>query len=147
MCQVSVARRWQLASCRCLCFLRGPEGCKSLIFTMPVGLGTGYGATAGTLCAILPRDRISRSEIYILLGFLRSTWLASDSQQTPTWSKLSPSGYRHTTQISSTGCRPLCHCRQTFFNVIGDHVDVCCVSSAAHVSRTIHRSQSILCIR
>jgi len=36
---------------------------------------------------------------------------------------------------------------QLFFNVIGDHVDVWCVSSAAHVSRTIHRSHNILGIR
>ena len=144
MCQVSVARRWELASLRCLCILRGPEGWKSPIFTLPVGLATGCGATAGIVWAILLRDRISRSDIYISLGFLRSTWLASNLQQTPTWSKPSLSGYRHMTQISSTGCRPLCHCWETSFNVIGDHVDVWCVSSAAHVSRAVHRSQNIL---
>lgn len=144
ICQVSVARRWQLASRRCLCFLRGPEGRKSLIFTLPVRLATGYGATAGTSWAILPTDRISRSEIYISLSFLRSTWLASDLQQTPMWSKLSLPGYRHMTQISSTGCRCWCHCWDKSFNVIGDHVDVWYVSSAARVSRTMHRSQNIL---
>jgi hypothetical protein len=136
MCQVSIARRWQLASRRCLCFFRGPKGCKSLIFTLPAELATGYGATAWTVWAILPRDRIWRSEIYSSLGFLRRTWLASDLQQTPTWSKLSPSGYRHMPQISSTGYRPWCHCWETSFNVTGDHVHVWCVSSAAHVSPT-----------
>jgi len=40
--------------------------------------------------------------ISISSNSLRSTWLASDLQQTPTWCKLSPLGYRHLTLVSST---------------------------------------------
>ena len=134
--QVSVSRRWHLASRRCLWFLRGSEEWKSL----PVGLATGHGTTAGTLWAILPRDRISRSEIYISLGFLRSAWLASDLQQTPTWSKLSPPGYRHMTQISSTGRRLWCHCWEMSLVTMW----MSGVSSAARVSHTVRRSQNVL---
>jgi hypothetical protein len=49
-----------------------------------------------------------------LLGLSRSTWLASDLQQTPTWSKLLPPAYR-------------------YLNVSGDYVEVWCVPSATYM--------------
>jgi hypothetical protein len=66
---------------------------------------------------------------------LRNTWMASDLQQTPTWSKLSSPGYKRVT-------RDFLHARiQTwaprwnrYINVNGDYMEVWCVPSSAHIS-------------
>jgi hypothetical protein len=53
---------------------------------------------------------ISRPVIFNYLDPLRNTWLENVLQLTPTWSNLSPPGYRHLTPIASTPrCKPCCH--------------------------------------
>jgi hypothetical protein len=76
-CQVPVTRRWHLASRRRLLKNRFSDWLH---------------ATAERLWPIHRTVPILNPVISIYLDPLRSTWLASDLQQTSTWSKLSPSG-------------------------------------------------------
>jgi hypothetical protein len=72
-----------------------------------------------------------------LFDLLRSTWLASKLQQTPTWSKLSSPGYRHLTPISSTlGHKLGCQGGTTASVFNDDYVEVWCVPSATDVPCT-----------
>ena len=76
---------------------------------------TGYNATAERLWPIHRTVPILNPVISIYLDPLRSTWLASDLQQTSTWSKLSPQVtdtwhrfvLRRNTNFGATGC-PVC---------------------------------------
>jgi len=77
--------------------------------------------TANRTCDWLRRygydimDRIPCSPSLIPVGYLcldplRNTCLASDLQQAPTWSELTPPGQRHLAPISSPpGYKPWCH--------------------------------------
>jgi len=60
---------------------------------------TGNDAVVGTLWNILPTVSMSFPAISFSLGPLRTTWLESDLQQTPTLSKPSRSGCRHDTHF------------------------------------------------
>lgn len=84
---VSIAKRWQLASCTTSCQLlvnqvlfEGPKRRK------PTRLVTGYGAVAGKLWTTFVIVLILCPVISICLDALRSTWLARDLQQMPVWS-------------------------------------------------------------
>jgi hypothetical protein len=66
----------------------------------------------------------------------KNTWLASDAQQTPTRSKLSPPSYRHLTLIlSMLGYKPHCHAGESAWMSMVT-VEVWCVPSATHVQCT-----------
>jgi hypothetical protein len=51
--------------------------------------------TDGRFWTMQPTATNLNPKMFISLNSLRSIWLASDLQQMPTWSKLSPAGYRH----------------------------------------------------
>ena len=73
-------------------------------------LATDCGDRAERLWITLLTVPISRRVISISLDLLRSTWLASNLQQTPTWSKRLLPACRYLTQISSTAqCKLWCH--------------------------------------
>ena len=80
-----------------------------------------------------PRD-------FHLFGPLKkNTWLASDVQQTPTRSKLSPPSYRHLTLIPSVlGYKSHCHARESAWMSLVT-VEVWCVPSArvCHVHSSV----------
>ena len=69
------------------------------------GLVTCYGSLDDSCGPPSMQFSISRPVIYISLDPLTSTWLPSDLQQAPFWSKLSPLVRRHLTLICST---PIC---------------------------------------
>jgi len=71
----------------------------SLFPMMPTGLLTGYGA--GQLRSILPTVSNSGPVISITNNPIRRNRIVSDLQQTPTWCKPTPPGYRNFTLISS----------------------------------------------
>jgi hypothetical protein len=64
-------------------------------FLLLTGLVTNYDALAGKLWTTLLGVPISGPVIAISVNSLRTTWLESDLQQTPTLSKLLSPGYRH----------------------------------------------------
>jgi len=70
------------------------------------------------------------------LGPLRSTWLESDTQQTPTLSKPSRSGYRHDTHFFCARIQALVPQWDKCLYYNGDNVEVWCIASATHVSYT-----------
>jgi hypothetical protein len=92
----------------------------------------GDGAAVWTLWTTLPTVSMSFPAISFSQGPLRSTWLESDLQQTPTLSKLSRPGHRHDTNF-------FCATIQTLLPqwdkclYYGDNVEVWCVPSATHV--------------
>jgi hypothetical protein len=115
-CQVSVVSRWRLASLRrllsqTLCqqalLERRP---KETDITGSHTLNTTFDGTAAEMLrATLPADPLSSLMISCSLDFLRISWLASDLQQTLTWSKPSP-GYRNLTAVfAAPGYRYWCH--------------------------------------
>lgn len=94
---------------------------------------------------VLPAVPISRSVISISLDPSRSTWLANDSQQTPTWSKRLPPGTWHLIPIFSTpGHRIWCWGGKGL-RVNNDYVEVWYVPSATHVT-CVCRSQNKLVV-
>ena len=143
--QVSVAGRWRFASVSVAdrmsarCFVRGVERWKLLDPILPVELVTGYGTVAGRLWTTVHTVPNSHSD-FPLLGPLRNTWAASDLQNTPTWSKLSPRTCRQVIPIFFyAGIQALLpRGANPYMRMV--IVRVWCVPSATHLP-SMHRSQ------
>jgi hypothetical protein len=70
---------------------------------LPARLVTGYDTMVGRIWTI---HATVWCRISISLDPFRSIWQANTLQKKQTWSALSPSSYRHDTNLSMTGCRP-----------------------------------------
>jgi len=90
-------------------------------------------AVVGTLWTTLPTVSMSFPAISFSLGPLRSTWLESDLQQTPTLSKPSRSGYRHDTHFFCARIQALVPQWDKCLYYNGDNVEVCWIPSATRV--------------
>lgn len=85
--------------------------------------------------------------ISISLDPIRSIWLANNLQQTCVWSKLSPHGYKHLTQISSTQGNKHFYHRDKCINVSVDYLEVWLVPSATHVPYICKTQNKLVNIR
>jgi len=101
-CQVSVARRWRLASCwhlvQIVYQLHAIKACKQKEITGPhTAICTWIGLCGGELIDHPRSSSDLGSSDYCLFQLLREHRLASQLWEKLMWSKLSPSGYRHLT--------------------------------------------------
>jgi len=118
------------------CFSRDQNRSKSRGSILTTGLVNGWGAmAAGRRCTNLSTLNISRATTFISLA-LFSTWLASNLQQTPKWSKVSPPAYRHLNPVSSMPPhKPWCRGGENAYNRVfsGNLVCTICYAYAMYI--------------
>lgn len=112
-------------------FVSCPKRWKSLGSLLPIGLATGYGCTAGTMCTIHPSLHLAPGYLHLFESLkkgLAGERFAGDPdlKQTVSWTD-------RNADICNVGIQTSVSRWDKCLNANGDYVEVCCVPSATRV--------------